>query len=155
MRTFFTATLACLLATVVLSLTGCNKHYDEEYTTTNVVPVAPIPPYPLMDDKAKGISYAVLQEGSVATKEIDKWTALSPEFFAKLSGITVTAPAPDKTVHAGYGYIMPKIEASEQYPERKVTSVSANYLIPKELNGWVAISHDTFEKLAKDFMTAK
>ena len=154
MRTFFKGTMACLVATVVLTLAGCNKHRDEEYSTY-VEPVAPIPPYPLIDDKAKGISYAVLQEGSVATKEIDKWTVLSPEFFAKLSGITVTAPAPDKMLHSGFGYIMPKIEASSQYPERKVTSVSANYLVPKELNGWVAMSPETFEKLAKDFMTAK
>ncbi len=153
MRTFSKVTMACLVMTVVFAMTGCNKHRDEEYVVVQAGP--PPPPYVILEDKAKGVSYAVLQEGSVTTKEIDGWKALSPEFFTKLSNITVTAPAPDTMAHPGFSYHVPAIEASKLYPERKMATISTGSLVPKELNGWVAISHETLEKLAKDFMTTK
>ena len=145
--------MVCVLALSLFGLAGCN-HHDDRNESSYSQPTPPTP-YPLVEDKAKGYQYAVLQEGSVVTRDIDKWQAVNPEFFAKLSGITVAAPVPDGTPHPGVGYIMPKIDVSTQYPDRKLTTISAGYLVPKELNGWVAVSLDTFEKLAKDFMTSK
>ncbi|MEI6236519.1 MAG: hypothetical protein WCT04_25970 [Planctomycetota bacterium] len=150
MRTIFNSVLACVMMAAVLGFSGCNKNKEEVY-------IAPPPPpaYPVIENKEKGFSYAIMQEGVVLTKEVDKWNALSPELFAKLSGITVKAPEPNKAILEGYGYILPKIETSSAYPERKMTAISASYLVPKELNGWVAVSQETFEKLAKEFMTSK
>lgn len=156
MRTFSRSMFACLLAAMAVAvMTGCdhnrdNYEYNERYSPVQATPPKP---YPLVEDKEKNIKYAVLQQGSLVTSDIDKWKAVNPEFFAKLSGVTVAVPEPDKTMHSGRGYLIPKIEASEKFPDRKLTAISGGYLVPKELNGWVAVSQDTFEKLATEFMT--
>ena len=154
MRMFSKSAFACLLAMAIAFISGCDHNRDkyENYERSSPVQTPP-KPYPLVEDKEKGLKYAVLQQGSLVTQELDKWKAVNPEFFAKLSGVTVAAPEEDKTLHSGRGYLIPKIEASEKFPDRKLTAISANYLVPKELNGWVAVSQETFEKLATEFMT--
>lgn len=141
---------ACLaLAGGLLAFSGCNKHRDEEYQEQ--VYVAPVPPYPLVEDKTLGISYAVLQEGSVISSNIGSWHALSPELFTTLSGVTVKAPEPDKTYHAGYGFTVPVIEAGQGKPEHKMARISASTLVPKDLNGWVAVDQASLDALSKKY----
>ncbi len=84
------------------------------------------------------------------------YKAVNPEFFAKLSGgIVVKAPEPEKAPKQGVPPMAPKIDVSTQNPDRKLTTISAHYLVPKELNGWVAVSEESFGKLVQSFMTSK
>jgi len=167
MRTFFKGSLLSIPAlAVIVLLSGCDK--DREYrggdryeqprtppTYTNTPSASATPAYPVVEDKEKGIKYAVLQQGAKVPAEFNGWQAVNPEFFAKLSGITVTAPEPIANPQVAGSYLVPKIIASDEYPDRKVTVISGNYLITKEVHGWVAMSPETLQKLIQGFMTKK
>lgn len=125
-------------------MTGCDKNRDNNYV--EYVPPPPPKPYPVIEDKS-GVKYAVLQEGSVITPDINNWHALSPEFFKWLSGITVTAPEPDKTYRPGAYFVKPNITTRKTNPEHKAAHLSAGPMVPKELNGWAAIDQATLTSL--------
>ncbi len=93
----------------------------------------------------------MLQHGSFITPNIDKWKAITPELFTKISGISVKAPEEDKTSKSGV-YMTPKFDGSAAVPELKLTTLTANTLVPKELNGWVALNPDEFATLVGNFM---
>lgn len=151
MGKFSTVLGSLLVAALLVASAGCNKNRDDDYYEQRSTVAQTPKPYPVSE--AGGVKYAVLAKGSVVASNINGWKALNPEFFTKLSGIAVTAPAEDTMYHPGVGYVIPKIEASAKFPDRKMTAISSGYLVPKELHGWVAIDNETFAKLAEKFMT--
>jgi len=168
MRTFFKGSLLCVPALAAIAMfSGCDKdreyrgdRYEQPRTPPTYVnspgnPSSATPSYPVVEDKEKGIKYAVLQQGAKVPGEFNGWQAVNPEFFTKLSGITVTAPEPITNPQVAGSYLVPKIIASDEYPDRKVTVISGNYLITKEVHGWVAMSPETLQKLIQGFMTRK
>jgi hypothetical protein len=157
MRSISTVLASLLVATLLVTSSGCNKDRDSEYyyqerrQSGGTTSAQSAKPYPITEQN--GIKFAVLAKGAVVTSNINGWRAITPEFFNKMTAITVKVPEEDKTYHPGMGYVIPRIEASEKYPERKLTGISAGYLVPKELHGWVAMDQATFDKVTSEWMT--
>lgn len=139
---------ALAVAVAMFMMAGCDKN-REEYV---YVPPPPPPPYKIVEDK--GVKYAVLQEGSVISDNIKGWHALSPKLFAKLTGITIEAPAPDKTYHEGYNsYVLPTIESGSADPDNKMAKLpNSNTLVTKDLNGWAAVDQENLDAITKRYL---
>ena len=143
----------------LLLLAGCNHDRDREYNeapqsssgqySAPAPAMAAAPQQEVKDDH--GVKFAVLAQGSLITPNLDQWHALNPEFFKKLTGITVP-PAVEVAPRAGFGYVIPHIEANPEHPDQKIGRLTAGYLVPKELHNWVAIDQKTFSELIKKFM---
>ncbi len=137
---------------LMFAMTGCDKHRNDDYV--QYTPPPPPTPYPVTENKDQGIKYAVLQEGSIITQNINNWHALSPEFFKALSGIAVTAPEPDKTYRPGAYFVKPNITTHKANPDFKAARITAGPMVPKELHGWAAVDQESFETLIKKYFQA-
>jgi len=152
MRKYLVTTAACLAAATLAVLSGCNNNKDrgEYYYDDRGHAIAqPQKPYEIQEQN--GVKFAVLQHGSLVTPNIDKWRAMTPTLFAKLSGITVKVPVED-TSHRSGVYMTVKYDGSEAVPDLKFANVTANTLVPKELNGWVAVTPEQLAALVDKFM---
>ncbi|HLX63388.1 MAG TPA: hypothetical protein VKX17_19110 [Planctomycetota bacterium] len=150
MHTFPARILACaLVASLVALIAGCNKHHDDYYDqsspTYQSVVVEPAKPLPIKEEK--GVKYGVLQAGAVVPSNVDHWIAVSPALFKRLTNMDAPKVDEDKMAHPGYGVLTPKITTSSVFPDRKMASVSANTILPKELNGWAVMDEGTFNSL--------
>jgi hypothetical protein len=150
MHTYSARILACVLvATLVAVIAGCNKHrneyYEESSSPYQSVVVEPAKPLPIKEEK--GLKYGVLQAGAVVPSNVDKWIAVSPALFKRLTNMDVPKTEEDKLAHPGYGTLIPKITTSSVFPDRKMASVTANTILPKELNGWAVMDEATFNSL--------
>jgi hypothetical protein len=121
------------------------------------------------EDKNVGISYAVLSTHNLIPGSISGWVALKPALFAKMSGIKVDAPAEsggselfvltggskipyDMTNWVAVPNTQPEVESSASKKDVGLAKLYTDNVIPKELNGWVAVNPDTLAKLSEKYM---
>jgi len=122
------------------------------------------------EDKGAGVSYAVLARHNIVPTTMDGWMAVTPKFFAKLTGIKIEEPAQDnsemwvlkpegmsvpkdKNGWVAVPYSVPQIESSSHKKELEVADLFGNNVIPKEMNGWVAADKETMAKLFEKYMS--
>jgi hypothetical protein len=120
------------------------------------------------DDKNAAISYAVLSSHNIVPGSISGWVALKPALFAKMSGIKIDAPADNASelyvLNAGARIPLemsnwvavpntqPQVESSSSKKDVGLAKLYADNVIPKELNGWIAVNPDTLAKLSEKYM---
>lgn len=122
----------------------------------------------ITDDKDAGISYAVLSTHNLIPGSISGWVALKPALFTKMSGIKTEAPADngselfvlqggskipyDMSNWVAVPNTQPEIESSASKKDVGLAKLYTDNVIPKELNGWVAVNPDTLAKLSEKYM---
>lgn len=115
--------------------------------------------------KSGDLNYAVLAANNVTTPAMDGWVALNPACFAKLTGIAVLTPtaAPAEVYVLKEGRDIPKaktgwvavpnsqpaIETSTRIAILSLATLAGNQIVPKEINGWVAVDTATLAKLVE------
>jgi len=121
-----------------------------------------------IDDKTSGLSYAVLTTHDVVPSTMSGWVAINPSLFAKMSGIKVEAPKDDQSelivLHRGelisgdlanwvaVPNSQPQVEVSSTKKDNGLAKLSSQNIVPKELNGWVAVNPDTLATLSEKYM---
>lgn len=182
MKTFKAMLAPIAVGALVLALAGCDTERDKggqmratlkagqkvsnDMTGWVALPGATEPN--IKKDDSKGISYAVLGANNLVPYALNNWVAINPAFFTKLTEITVEAPKEsgdlfvlspkgirvpaDKNGWVAVPYNSPKIESSATRKDRELAKLSAEDVIPKEMNGWVAVDKDTLANLVDKFM---
>ncbi len=169
------------VALVAVVLTGCdadnnNPKYGHVYlrggkkVPSNLVGWVAVPGAQpkVVEDKNLGFSYAVLATHNIVSSDISGWVALKPGLFAKMSGIKVEAPADNASelyvLNAGARIpedmsnwialpnTQPEVESSSTKKDVGLAKLASDNVIPKELNGWIAVSPDTLAKLSEKYM---
>lgn len=122
----------------------------------------------VVEDKTAGFSYAVLATHNVVSNELNGWVALKPGLFSKMSGVKTETPAGD----SGELYVLykdahiplemsnwialpntqPEVQSSATRKDVGLAKLSSDNVIPKEMNGWVAVNPDTLAKLSEKYM---
>ncbi|HEY3323095.1 MAG TPA: hypothetical protein VGP72_21765 [Planctomycetota bacterium] len=173
--------LSILSLALAVILTGCLTQRDDKTTdratlqagqqvSAEMVGWVAVPPCNAQVKQDKGISYAVLPAHCVIPKTMDEWVAVNPEFFTKLSEIKVEVPVAveaqrwvlkpegksvpkDKQGWIAVPYSEPIIEKSDYKKDRQMAVLASNNIVPKEMNGFVAIDRDTLAKLVAAYMS--
>ena len=177
-RSIVYAFLTLAFSLVVLS--GCDSDNDTRYGHIYLKGGKKVPSHlagwvavqgtqpKLVEDKEAGFSYAVLATHNVVSSELSGWVAVKPGLFARMSGIKTETPAGDeaelyvlnKDAHIpmemsnwiALPNTQPEVESSATKKDVGLAKLAADNVIPKELNGWVAINPDTLAKLTEKFM---
>ncbi len=119
-------------------------------------------------DKNTGITFAVLKTHDVVPSTMNSWGAMTPQLFLAASGITVEAVKDDSSelyvLNQGsqIPYEMsnwialrntqPEVQISATKKEKGVGTLYTENIVPKEMNGWVAMDRETFAKLLEKYM---
>ena len=122
----------------------------------------------ITENKDASLSYAVLSAHQVVPYAMNDWKAVPPKLFKAMTKIVVEAPADNATElyvlregdHVPYDMgnwvavpnTQPQIETSSTQKGKGVAIISADNVIPKEMNGWVAIDKETFARLVEKYM---
>jgi hypothetical protein len=122
--------------------------------------------------KSAELTYAVLATHNVISAGLDGWVAMDPAYFAKLSDIKIEAPkvvavqpyvlkegksiSKEQTGWVAVPNAQPEIIKSAREASLAMAELVRNQIVPKEMNGWVAIDRNTLSKLTeKHMMTGK
>lgn len=173
--------ILCFLG-IVLTLAGCNTEREVgsgerailkagQQVSSDMVGWVAVPNSSptSVQDKATGITYLVLASHNIVPVTVDGSFAVPPTLFAKMTDITIEVPkigSEEKWILKPEGKSVPKdkqgwiaVSPSEPQVERsshlkglEVATLSSNNIIPKEMNGWVAIDKETFAKLVEKFL---
>jgi len=168
-----------LVGASLLTLSGCNTERDKgssratlkakQQISGDMVGWVAVPGTVPQSKKEANLSYAVLATDNLIPTSLEGAVAINPVFFSKLSGVKVEIPAPnpgDKWVLGKEGrkvpadkhgwvavpYSEPQIERSESKKDREMATLQPDNIIPKEMNGWIAIDRETLAKLVATYM---
>jgi hypothetical protein len=122
----------------------------------------------MVEDKEKGIKYAVLRANNVVPYAQASWVAMPPALFEKLGGIKAEAPKEaaniDNRVVLRQGKSVPKhavgwvaVPFSQPLIEKQkkgleMAQLMVNQIVSKEMHGWIAVDRDTLAKLVAPYM---
>ena len=175
------ALFAALIAVaLVVALTGCYPEREPGQNRAALKAGQTVPPdmnnwvaLPNTMPEAKtseGLKYFVLATHNVIPANLDGFVALDAALFTKLSGLQVEAPkgagAPLYVLKEGKtiskdksGYVAVPNENPKVVKSSSGTMATAelvkSQLVPKEMNGWVAIDRDTLGNLAEKKLAPK
>jgi hypothetical protein len=176
-QTLFAALAA---AALVVALAGCYPEREPGQNRAALKAGQTVPPdmnnwvalpNTVPEAKTSGeLKYAVLATHNIIPANLDGQVALDPALFTKLSGIAVEAPkgtgavpyvlkegktiSKDKSGYVAVPGDNPKIIKSSNGSMATAELVKSQ-VVPKEMNGWVAIDRDTLGKLAEAKLAPK